>query len=114
QALAAEILGAELEIDAAAGPLAEPAFSFAPPFRPTADDQSIRRALELLASAARPVIVAGGGVQYSGASAELTELARRLGIPVATSLNAKGTIDETGPHAVGVVGSYSREIGRAH
>jgi acetolactate synthase-1/2/3 large subunit len=108
QGLAAEILAGDLEIDASAGPLAEEVFAFAPPFRPTADDESIRRALELLAGAERPVIVAGGGVQYSGAGGELTELARRLGIPVATSLNAKGTVDETGPYAVGVVGSYSR------
>jgi acetolactate synthase-1/2/3 large subunit len=108
QGLAAETLAAELEIDATAGPLAEETFAFMPPFRPVADDGSVRRALELLASAERPVIVAGGGVQHSGASAELTELARRLGIPVATSLNAKGTIAETDLHAVGVVGSYSR------
>jgi acetolactate synthase-1/2/3 large subunit len=108
QGLGAEILGAELEAGAATGPLAEEAFAFAPPFRPAADEASVRRALELLAAAERPVIVAGGGVQYSRASGELTELARRLGIPVATSLNAKGTIDETDPLAVGVVGSYSR------
>jgi acetolactate synthase-1/2/3 large subunit len=108
QGLAGTVLGGELELDAAAGPMAEEAFAFAPPFRPVADDASIRRALELLAGAARPVIVAGGGVHYSGASAELTELARRLGVPVATSLNAKGSIAETDPLAVGVVGSYSR------
>ena len=109
QGLAAQILGADLELDAAAGPLAEEAFAFAPPFRPVAEDSAIRRALELLAGASRPVFVAGGGVHYSGASAELTELARRLGVPVATSLNAKGSIAETDPLAVGVVGSYSRE-----
>lgn len=108
QGLAAETLGADLEIDGAAGPLAEEAFTVVPPFRPVADDASVRRALDLLAAAERPVIVAGGGVQCSGAGAELTELAHRLGIPVATSLNAKGTIAETDSHAVGVVGSYSR------
>jgi acetolactate synthase-1/2/3 large subunit len=108
QGLAGTVLGGELELDAAAGPMAEEAYAFAPPFRPVADEASIRRALELLAAAERPVIVAGGGVQYSRASGELTELARRLGVPVATSLNAKGTIDETDPLAVGVVGSYSR------
>jgi acetolactate synthase I/II/III large subunit len=107
QGLAATVLGGEIDLETA-GPLAEQAFAYAPPFRPVADDASIRRALELLAGAARPVIVAGGGVHYSGASAELTELARRLGVPVATSLNAKGSIAETDPLAVGVVGSYSR------
>jgi acetolactate synthase-1/2/3 large subunit len=108
QGLAATVLGGEIELDTA-GPMAEEAFAYAPPFRPVADDASIRRALELLAGASRPVIVAGGGVHYSGASAELIEFARRLGVPVATSLNAKGSIAETDPLAVGVVGSYSRE-----
>ena len=107
QGLAATVLGGEIDLDAA-GPLAEEAFACAPPFRPVAQDAAIRRALELLAGASRPVIVAGGGVHYSGASAELTELARRLGVPVATSLNAKGSIAETDPLAAGVAGSYSR------
>src|SRR5690606_12111471 len=56
----------------------------------------------------RPVIVAGGGVAWSGAQAEVVALAEKLQIPVATSLNAKGTILDTHPLAVGVVGTYSR------
>ena len=45
---------------------------------------------------------------WSGAQAEVVALAERLSIPVATSLNAKGTILDTHPLAVGVVGTYSR------
>ena len=60
------------------------------------------------AGAQRPVIVAGGGVAASGAQKEVVELAEMLSIPVATSLNAKGTIAENHPLSVGVCGSYSR------
>ena len=59
--------------------------------------------------AARPVIVAGGGVRASGAAAELVALAEALQIPVATSLNGKDSIPGNHPLSVGVVGSYSRE-----
>ncbi|MFZ0723904.1 MAG: thiamine pyrophosphate-dependent enzyme, partial [Xanthobacteraceae bacterium] len=62
-----------------------------------------------LQNAARPVIVAGGGVRASGAAAELVTLAEALQIPVATSLNGKDSIPGTHPLSVGVVGSYSRE-----
>ena len=87
----------------------EPRFGQVPPFRPVADAQAIREAVDLLARAERPIIVAGGGVASSGAQAEVVGLAERLQIPVATSLNAKGTINEHHPLSVGVVGSYSRE-----
>jgi acetolactate synthase I/II/III large subunit len=90
-------------------PLAEPLFARVPPFRPEPDRASILAALKLLQEAERPVIVAGGGVRASGASAELVALAEALQIPVATSLNGKDTITGHHPLSVGVVGSYSRE-----
>src|SRR6195256_1049259 len=90
-------------------PLCEPQFSRVPPFRPQADDTSVRAALKLLQEAERPVIVAGGGVRASGASTELVALAEALQIPVATSLNGKDVIPGNHPLAVGVVGTYSRE-----
>jgi acetolactate synthase-1/2/3 large subunit len=55
------------------------------------------------------VIVAGGGVRASGASAELVALVQALQIPVATSLNGKDAIPGNHPLSVGVVGTYSRE-----
>ncbi|MFZ0373261.1 MAG: thiamine pyrophosphate-dependent enzyme, partial [Xanthobacteraceae bacterium] len=90
-------------------PLVEPQFSRVPAFRPEPDEASVRGALQILQSAARPVIVAGGGVRASGAAAELVALAEALQIPVATSLNGKDSIPGTHPLSVGVVGSYSRE-----
>jgi acetolactate synthase-1/2/3 large subunit len=99
-------------------PLCEPQFALVPPFRPIPDDASVRKLLDLLQSAERPVIVAGGGVRASGARAELVKLAELLQVPVATSLNGKDSISGVHPLCVGVVGTYSREsanrvVGRA-
>src|SRR5437667_230528 len=74
-----------------------------------ADDASVIAALKHLQDARRPVIVVGGGVRASGASAELVALAQALQIPVATSLNGKDSISGDDPLSVGVVGTYSRE-----
>src|ERR1700758_262466 len=90
-------------------PLCEPQFSQVPPFRPMPDDASVMSALKHLQESQRPVIVAGGGVRASGASAELVALAQALQIPVATSLNGKDAIPGNHPLSVGVVGTYSRE-----
>ncbi len=86
----------------------ESEFKQVPAYRPAADPAQVTSALKLLAAAERPIIVAGGGVAWSKAQAEVVALAERLSIPVATSLNAKGTILDTHPLAVGVVGTYSR------
>ena len=83
-------------------------FAQVPPFRPLPDPADLRALLQLLQSATRPVIVAGGGVRASGAGAALVALAEALAIPVATSLNGKDSIVGTHPLALGVVGSYSR------
>jgi len=90
-------------------PLVEPQFARVPAFRPAPEEASVQAALRVLQRAAKPVIVAGGGVRASGAAAELVALAEALQIPVATSLNGKDTIPGTHALAVGVVGSYSRE-----
>ena len=86
----------------------ESQFASLPPFRPEPDSGSINAALSALASASRPLIIAGGGVKTSNGGKQLIELAERLNIPVATSLNAKETFPADHPLAVGVPGSYSR------
>jgi acetolactate synthase I/II/III large subunit len=90
-------------------PLVEAQFARVPPFRPEPDETSLRAALTILQDAARPVIVAGGGVRASGAASELVALAEALQIPVATSLNGKDSIPGNHPLSVGVAGTYSRE-----
>jgi acetolactate synthase-1/2/3 large subunit len=100
--------GQGVESEAELTPLAESQFSRLPPFRPAPEMEHVKAALARLASAQKPIIVAGGGVMSSGAQAELVELAEKLQIPVATSLTAKGAILDTHPLSVGVCGTYSR------
>ncbi|MEI7806768.1 MAG: thiamine pyrophosphate-binding protein [Hyphomicrobiales bacterium] len=88
--------------------LVETQFALVPPFRPEPEAAHVKAALELLQSAEKPIIVAGGGVRASGAARELVALAEALQIPVATSLNGKDCIPGSHPLSVGVVGSYSR------
>jgi acetolactate synthase I/II/III large subunit len=59
-----------------------------------ADPTEIERAAELLASAKRPVLLAGGGVIQSGGSQAFVRIAERLGAPVTTTFNGKGVIPE--------------------
>ena len=96
----------DMETDLA--PLIEKQFARVPAFRPQPEPDRVREALALLAKAQKPIIVAGGGVVSSGAQAEVVELAEKLQIPVATSLNAKAALLDRHPLAVGVVGAYSR------
>jgi len=100
-----QITEAEAELD----PLVETMYRQAPAFRPEPEMQRVKDALAALLAAQRPVIVAGGGVMRSGAAAEIVELAEKLGIPVATSLNAKAAMIDHHPLNVGVPGAYSRD-----
>ncbi len=102
-------IGQMTEQEADLDPLIETMYRRAPAFRPEPEMQRVRDALAVLASAQRPMIVAGGGVIRSEAEAEVVELAEKLSIPVATSLNAKATILDAHPLAAGVPGAYSRD-----
>ena len=62
--------------------------------RPAPEPGAVREAIELLREARRPVIVAGGGVVYSEAEAQLVQLAGLLGAPVAETFAGKGTMGE--------------------
>lgn len=102
-------LGQITEQEAELDPLVETMYRRAPAFRPEPEMQRVQDALALLVKAERPVIVAGGGVVRSEAQRELVELAEKLGIPIATSLNAKAAVVDSHPLSVGVPGAYSRD-----
>jgi acetolactate synthase-1/2/3 large subunit len=72
--------------------------------RPGGDPAAIREAIQLLLDAQRPVIVAGHGVQLSGAEAALSEFARALSIPVVTTPLGKGVFDARDELSLGPTG----------
>ena len=92
----------------AADIIVENPFTCYPSNRPEPENERVQEAVRLLEEAERPVIVAGGGVVASSGESEVVELAEKLSIPVAASLNGKSTIVDTHPLCVGVVGAYSR------
>jgi 3D-(3,5/4)-trihydroxycyclohexane-1,2-dione acylhydrolase (decyclizing) len=71
--------------------------------RPVPDASSIGRAAVLIRNAKRPLIVAGGGVIYSGV--ELCEFARATGIPIAETQAGKGALPYDHPQSVGAIGT---------
>jgi acetolactate synthase-1/2/3 large subunit len=77
--------------------------------RPAAD--AVARAADLLLSAQRPVIVAGGGVITANASAELRAIAERLGAAVVTTWMGKGAIDETHGLSAQTIGDTASTCG---
>jgi acetolactate synthase-1/2/3 large subunit len=83
---------------------AEPACRFYPSYRTQAPRAALERMLDALLAAQRPVIVAGGGAVLSGAWDEITRLAETFHIPVATTINGKGSINEMHAWSVGVIG----------
>jgi acetolactate synthase-1/2/3 large subunit len=107
-----DVLGAEGEVTALAEAdlqlIVEDVFAQYPSIRPEPNIAYLNEAARVVEDAQRPVIVAGGGAMASSAGPEIVELGEMLSIPVATSLNGKGTIVETHPLSVGIVGSYSR------
>lgn len=82
--------------------------------RTLADPARIAEAAALLAQAARPLIIAGGGVHLSFASAELAALQQDAHLPVATTFMGKGGVDETHPLSLGVVGNTMGLGARTH
>jgi len=67
-----------------------------------ADPAAVEAAAAALAKAKQPVVIAGGGVHLSGASAALQALQEQLRLPVATTVMGKGAVDETHPLSIGV------------
>jgi 3D-(3,5/4)-trihydroxycyclohexane-1,2-dione acylhydrolase (decyclizing) len=73
--------------------------------RPRPDAEALNRAARLIRGAKRPLIVAGGGVLYSEASAALAKFASASGIPVAETQAGKGSLPYHHPLSLGAVGA---------
>ncbi len=79
----------------------------APPFgtqRSGASPEQVAAALEMILQSKRPVFFVGHGVTLSEASAELTETAHKLGVPVIASPNGFGCLDMADPLSLGFIG----------
>ncbi len=73
--------------------------------RPVPEPAALARAVELIRSARKPLIVAGGGVAYSDATAALRSLVDATGIPVGETQAGKGALPYTHPAALGAIGA---------
>ena len=81
--------------------------------RTVADPAAVAEAAALLADAKAPLIVAGGGVHSSGAATALARLQEECSLPVATTAMGKGSVDETHPLSLGVIGYFMGSGGMA-
>jgi 3D-(3,5/4)-trihydroxycyclohexane-1,2-dione acylhydrolase (decyclizing) len=72
--------------------------------RPLPDEPALRRAIELIRAAKRPLVVAGGGVVYSEATDALRAFCERTGIPVGETQAGKGSLRYDHPSALGAIG----------
>ena len=79
-----------------------------PSYQPTLEpnDMQIKKILKQLSKAKKPVLLAGGGISYAEAAAELNEFAERYQIPVVTSLLGQGTIATSHPLFLGMGGMH--------
>src|SRR5690606_31305134 len=74
--------------------------------RTVASPEAVARAAALLASARKPLVIAGGGVHISRAYSALTALQDQAHLPVATTVMGKGAVSEEHSLSVGVVGYF--------
>ena len=79
-----------------------------PSYQPTLEpnDMQIKKILKQLSKAKKPVLLAGGGISYAEAAAELNEFVERYQIPVVTSLLGQGTIATSHPLFLGMGGMH--------
>ena len=81
--------------------------------RPLPEPAALGRAVEVLRNARRPLVIAGGGVIYSEASAALRQFAEATGIGVSDTQAGKGALAWDHPCAVGGVGATGSPVANA-
>jgi len=77
-------------------------------YKPTVkgNPRQIERAVEAIEKSAKPLFYVGGGVQWSGAAPELTQLVRGLGIPITETLMGLGSFPASDPLCLGMLGMH--------
>ena len=75
---------------------------------PKPNPEAVTSAARLLLAAARPVILVGAGVYWSGATAEVIDLAERLQAPIVTTLPGKNAVPADHPLVLGPAGMHGR------
>jgi oxalyl-CoA decarboxylase len=101
--LTADVLSATLDSDPAAQSLVQ-VVEAAPRYVP--DPESIKRALELLASARRPLIILGKGAAYAQADDEVRSFVEMTGIPYLPMSMAKGLLPDNHPQSASAARSF--------
>ena len=79
---------------------------------PQASDAQLAQAAELLASAERPVVISGTGVDRAGANAALLEIVELLGCPVLTTMAGRATVPSDHPNYVFGFGAAGDQVRR--
>ena len=77
-------------------------------YKPTfkGNPRQIERAVEAIEKSDKPLFYVGGGVQWSGAAPELTELVRGMGIPITETLMGLGSFPASDPLCLGMLGMH--------
>lgn len=83
-----------------------------PGYKPTikGNSKQIAKAAQMLKSAERPFILAGGGTILAGAGEEVKKLAELVKAPVATTLMGKGIVDEKDDISIGMLGMHGKQV----
>jgi acetolactate synthase-1/2/3 large subunit len=84
----------------------DPSKSKWPRHRVAAPTSVIDKVVACMLGAKRPIVLAGGGAMASGAFAEVSSFANEFAIPVVTSMNGKGAIDERHALSLGAIGQF--------
>ncbi len=96
-----DVLTGQVTAEAAAGLLPASPEDYRSFARPGADEADVARAARLLVESKRPVLVAGGGVWWSGASEDVLAFAEATGIPVYSRSHARGVVPDDHPLGCG-------------
>ena len=86
----------------------DPATTRFPAYRARPAAQDVEKAAAVIAKAARPLLLVGGGIHISGAHEALRHFAESHAIPVAHTLSGKGAIACSHELSAGLFGRYSR------